>query len=139
VRRIELRTVTSTGLGYRLIDSLKERWVARSGPTFTYLEQDPVVGPETESTQAGWLVESEYRRVLWETSRIELTTTAFPNFATTQSFRIRNEAALLFPIGGYKSAWNWKVGARQEFTEHPAPGTKPQDVEVYFSIVFANK
>jgi hypothetical protein len=138
-RQIDLRMISSAGLGYRFIDDLTTRWVVRTGPTFTYLKASPIGLPSTSSTQAGWLVESQFRHLLANNSRFEWNATAYPNFASQQSFRIKNDLALLFPIGDAKNAWNWKIGARHEYTDGPPAGTKPNDSEVYFAIVFNSK
>jgi hypothetical protein len=137
-RRIDLRSVASAGLGYRLLDDSRSRWIARTGPTVTFLNQNNP-GPEDVSTvQSGWLFESELRRVFWEHCRLEWNASLFPNFGGRQSFRIRNEVGVLFPIGTHKSCWNWKFGLRDEYTESPGQGVSPHDSEMYFAIVYSS-
>ncbi len=80
-------------------------------------------------------MEADYRRVIGEASRFELTSSAYPDFDSNQQFRIRTEAALLFPIGK-ASVWNWKVGVRHEYILDPVLNTKPNDIEGYFAIVY---
>jgi hypothetical protein len=134
-RLINLRTLTSGGVGFRFIDSIYERLVARTGPTMSYVDYASP-GSSEDELRSGWLIEGDYRRVLGEASRLELTSTAFPDFDTDQAFRIRTEGAVLFPIGR-TSAWSWKVGVRHEYIMNPVVTTQPNDVEGYFSIVYA--
>lgn len=137
-RHIDLRSVTSAGLGYRLLDDQKSRWIARTGPTVTFLNQNNP-GPDDVSTvRSGWLVESEFRRIFWEHCRFEWNASLFPNFAAEQAFRIRNEVGVLFPIGSHKSCWNWKLGLRDEYTESPGAAVRPHDTEMYFAIVYSS-
>ena len=138
VRRIDFRSVSSAGLGYRLLDDADSRWIARTGPTVTMLNQNNP-GPDDVSTvQSGWLFESEFRQIFWEHCRFEWNASVFPNFAAIQTFRIRNEVGVLFPIGTHKSCWNWKIGLRDEYTESPGPGLSPHDSEMFFAIVYSS-
>lgn len=137
-RRVDFRSVTSVGLGFLFIDRLTERWVVRTGPTGSYVQysDDRTLDNETLS---GWLVESEYRRAFSESLRLEWTMRAFPDFTQEGRVRVRNEAALLFPIGGKRSPWNWKIGVRHSYEQTAAQArsrTNPQDVEGYFSITY---
>jgi hypothetical protein len=134
VRLINIRALTSAGLGFKFIDSIRERLLARVGPTASYLDYDAKAQAEDEF-RSGWLVEADYRRVIGEASRFELTSSAYPDFDSNQQFRIRTEAALLFPIGK-ASVWNWKVGVRHEYILDPVLNTKPNDIEGYFAIVY---
>lgn len=136
VKLIDLRSVTSAGLGFRFIDKLDRRLIVRSGPTLSYILYDPAAHKE-DTVRSGWLVESDYRRVLWDSARFEWTLSMFPDFDKDQSFRVRNQAALLFPIGGKASPWNWKLGVRQEYQLDPVNQTNSSDVEGYFSISYA--
>ena len=138
VRRIDFRSVTSAGLGYRLLDDSDSRWIARTGPTMTFLNQNNP-GPDDVSTiQSGWMLESEFRQIFWEHCRFEWNASVFPNFSARQTFRIRNELGILFPIGSHKSCWNWKVGLRDEYTESPGTGVTPHDSEMFFAIVYSS-
>jgi hypothetical protein len=83
-------------------------------------------------------MESEYRRRLGEAARVEWTLTAFPNFDNEEQIRVRNEACLLFPIGGTKSCWNWKIGAKHEYQLNNAVQlASPSDFQGYFSIMYS--
>jgi hypothetical protein len=137
-RHIDLRSVSSAGLGYRLLDDQKSRWIARTGPTMTFLNQNNPGPDDVSSVRSGWLVESEFRRVFWERCRFEWNASLFPNFASEQAFRIRNEVGVLFPIGTNKSCWNWKLGLRDEYTESPGAEVRPHDTEMYFAIVYSS-
>ncbi len=134
MRLINIRALTSAGLGFKFIDSIRERLLARVGPTASYLDYDAKAQAEDEF-RSGWLVEADYRRVIGEASRFELTSSAYPDFDSNQQFRIRTEAALLFPIGK-ASVWNWKVGVRHEYILDPVLNTQPNDIEGYFAIVY---
>jgi hypothetical protein len=134
IRLINIRALTSAGLGFRFIDTVRERLLARVGPTASYLDYDRKAQAQDEF-RSGWLVEADYRRVIGEASRFELTSSAYPDFDNNQQFRIRTEAALLFPIGK-ASVWNWKIGVRHEYIMEPVLGTMPNDIEGYFSIVY---
>jgi putative salt-induced outer membrane protein YdiY len=137
-RRLDLRSVSSAGLGYRLLDDKTARWIARTGPTVTYLNQNNP-GPDDVSTvQSGWLFESELRRIFWDHCRFEWNASVFPNFTARHSFRIRNEVGVLFPIGSHKSTWNWKIGLRDEYTESPGVEVRPHDTEMFFAIVYSS-
>ena len=138
-RHILLRNISSVGLGYRFIDDATTRWVMRTGPTVTFLRTNPPGLPNQDTSQGGWLLESQCRRALGNHSRFEWDMTAYPNFASQQAFRIKNDVALLFPVGDAKNCWNWKIGLRHEYTDGPPPGTKPNDTEIYFSIIYASK
>lgn len=133
-RLIDLRTVTSGGIGFRFIDAVYERLIARTGPTASYIDYGNTDDADAEFI-SGWLIEGEYRRVLGESSRLEMTSTLFPDFDSEQQFRVRTEGAVLFPIAR-ASAWNWKVGIRHEYILDPVASTNPNDVEGYFSIVY---
>jgi hypothetical protein len=134
-RLINLRTVTSSGLGFKFINRLRSRLIVRTGPTVSYITYAPEAEQDAEF-RSGWLLESDYRRLIWETVRIEWTCSAFPDFDSEQQFRVRNEAALLFPIGGKTSPWNWKLGVQHDYQLNPVENTKPSDVFGYFSIAY---
>lgn len=134
IRLINIRALTSAGLGFKFIDTTRERLLARVGPTASYLDYDRRAQAQDEF-RSGWLVEGDYRRIIGEASRFELTSSAYPDFDNNQQFRIRTEAALLFPIGK-ASVWSWKVGVRHEYIMNPVITTKANDVEGYFSIVY---
>jgi len=136
-RHIELRSVTSAGLGYRMLDDASVRWIARTGPTVTYLNQNNPGPDDTSTVRSGWLIDSEFRRIFWEHCRLEWNCSVFPNFAQQQTIRIRNEVGVLFPVG-HKSCWNWKMGLRDEYTENPGPTVSPHDTEMYFAIVYSS-
>lgn len=132
---VGIRTVTSVGLGFRFINRVDRRLIARTGPSFSYvLFQN---NPASSEPRGGWFLESEYRQVLFSTSRFEWTTTAYPDFTTQQQFRVRTDVALVFPIGGRTSAWNWKIGGRNFYQLNPVPGAVPNDVEAYFTIMYS--
>lgn len=133
-RLINIRAVSSVGIGFRFVDRVQERLIARLGPTMSYVDYDETA-QNGDETRSGWLIEGDYRRLIGEASRFELTSTAFPDFDSEQQFRIRTEGALLFPIGR-ASVWSWKVGVRHEYIMNPVMGTNPNDVEGYFSIVY---
>lgn len=133
---IDLRSITSAGLGFKFIDRLRSRLIARTGPTVSYW----LFAPEADSPdeiRSGWMLESEYRRMLGKATRVEWTATAFPDFDNEQQFRVRNEASIIFPIGGPKSPWNWKLGVNHTYQLNPVDATKTSDVEGYFAITFA--
>ena len=132
---INLRALSSIGLGYKLIDQLKKRWVLRSGPSITYVDYDQP-SPLDDGFRFGWLAESDYRQVFWEQSRFEWKMTTFYDFDDRPRFRFRNEAALLFPIGGCVSPWNWKLGARHEYVSESTGTTNKGDFEGYFAIQY---
>lgn len=134
-RFIDLRNIASTGLGFKFVDELNRRLVARTGPTISHMIYAPGANNEDE-TRSGWLLESEYRQLIGDTIRIEWTTSAFPNFDNEQQFRVRSDAALLFPIGK-SSAWSWKLGLRHDYQLDPVGETRSTDVEGYFSITYA--
>lgn len=134
-RLIDLRNVASTGLGFKFIDELDRRLVARTGPTISHMIYAGDADNPDE-TRSGWLLESEYRHLIGETVRIEWTTSAFPNFDSEQQFRIRSDAALLFPIGT-SSAWSWKLGLRHDYQLDPIGTTRSTDLEGYFSITYS--
>lgn len=131
---VDLRSVTSVGLGFKFINKLKSRLVIRSGPTFSYVRFAST--QNTPDVRGGWMVESDYRRILWDAVRFEWTAGLFPDFETEQQFRFRNEVALIFPIGGKTSRWNWKLGGRQFYQYDPVKGARPSDVEAYFTILY---
>lgn len=133
-RLINIREVTSLGIGFKFADSVKERLLVRLGPTGSYISYAPPSASQSEA-RSGWLTEVDYRRIIADMSRLQLTSTAYPDFNTSQSFRIRTEAAVLFPIGR-TLAWNWKVGVRHEYIMNPVATTVPNDVEGYFSIAY---
>lgn len=133
-RLLDLRSVSSGGIGFRFIDAVYERLIARTGPTASYIDYGETDDAAAEFS-SGWLIEGEYRRVLGETSRFEMTSTMYPDFDSEQEFRIRTECAVLFPIATI-SPWNWKVGVRHEYILDPVADTNPNDVEGYFSIVY---
>ncbi|MFO0948377.1 MAG: DUF481 domain-containing protein [Planctomycetota bacterium] len=135
VRLINIRTVTSSGLGFKFINRLTSRLIVRTGPTISYISYAPSADTAA-NMRSGWLLESDYRRLLGESARVEWTCSAFPDFASEQEFRIRNEAALLFPIGGKQSPWNWKLGVRHDYQVNPVDNTRASDVEGYFSIAY---
>ena len=83
------------------------------------------------------MFESEYRLILGESARFEWTSTAYPDFDNEQQLRTKTDVALLFPIGGVTSKWNWKIGARHFYQFNPVNGAVPNDVEAYFNILFA--
>lgn len=131
---VRIRSVTSTGLGFKFINEVDKLWIARTGPSFSYaLFEDQ---PETSTPSGGWFLESDFRRRIWEGSRFEWITTMFPDFSAEQQLRIRTDLALLFPIGGKTSKWNWKIGARHFYQLDPVPGALPNDVEVYFTVLY---
>lgn len=132
---IRLRSLTSSGLGFRFIDELKCRWVMRTGPTFSWVDYDSSSGRDGEA-RSGWTIESEYRRVVWDSTRFEWTSRAFPDFDTDQSLRVRNEAAVLFPIGGKQGPLNWKIGIRHDYQSDPVRNARTSDVEGYFAISY---
>ncbi|MBY0586712.1 DUF481 domain-containing protein [bacterium] len=134
IRLINLRAVSSAGLGFKFIDNVRERLLARVGPTASYIDYDRRAQSQDEF-RSGWLLEADYRRIMGEASRFELTSSAYPDFDNNQQFRVRTEAALLFPIGK-ASVWNWKVGVRHEYIMNPVITTKANDIEGYFSIVY---
>jgi hypothetical protein len=134
IRLFNLREVTSFGIGFRFIDSVKERMVARLGPTASYIDY-AAAARNVDEFKSGWLLELDYRRLIGESTRLEFTSTAFPDFDSEQQFRIRTEGALIFPIGRPK-AWSWKLGLRHEYIMDPVITTQPNDVEGYFSIVY---
>lgn len=136
VRRIDMRSVTSGGLGFRFVDRLTERLVVRTGPTISHIEFDDDAAADDE-TLHGWLVELDYRKLMGESARFELTTSAFPDFQSDDRFRLLNDAALLFPIAGKSSPWNWKLGIRNQLERIPARNTRISDVEGYFAITYA--
>lgn len=133
-RLINIRSISSVGVGFRFIDTVRERLVGRLGPTGTYIDYDHAATNQDEG-KSGWLIEGDYRRLIGESTRLEWVTSAFPDFDTDQAFRVRTEAALIFPIGK-ATVWNWKVGLRHEYTMNPVSTTVPHDVEGYFSIVY---
>jgi len=133
-RLINIREVTSLGIGFKFADTVKERLLVRLGPTGSYINYAPPSESQSEA-RSGWLTEVDYRRIIADMSRLQLTSTAYPDFNTSQSFRIRTEAAVLFPIGR-TLAWNWKVGVRHEYIMNPVATTVPNDVEGYFSIAY---
>ncbi|MGL4462986.1 MAG: DUF481 domain-containing protein, partial [Planctomycetia bacterium] len=135
-RLINVRSITSTGLGFRFIDQLHQRLIARTGPTISYTSFESDV--TDDSLQSGWFFEGEYRRAFWGTTRFEWTSTLFPNFDNERQLRVRNDAAILFPIAGVKSGWAWKIGVLHEYQMDPIPTTSPSDVNAYFSIAFQN-
>ena len=137
-KNIDLRSVASAGLGFRFIDLLEKRWIVRSGPTVSYIKYAPDAD-ESDEFHSGWLMESEYRRLLGESVRVEWTATAYPEFDEGDQFRVRNDAALVFPIAGKTSPWNWKIGTKHEYQIEPAEDTRSSDVEGYFAITYANK
>ena len=133
-RLINIREVTSIGIGFKFADTVKERLLVRLGPTGSYINYAPPSQGQS-GARSGWLTEVDYRRIIVDTSRLQLTSTAYPDFNTSQSFRIRTEAAVLFPIG-QKMSWNWKVGVRHEYIMNPVATTVPNDVEGYFAIAY---
>lgn len=133
-RLINIREVTSLGIGFKFADTVKERLLVRLGPTGSYINYAPPSSSQSEA-RSGWLTEVDYRRIIADMSRLQLTSTAYPDFNTSQSFRIRTEAAVLFPIGR-TLAWNWKVGVRHEYIMNPVATTVPNDVEGYFAIAY---
>lgn len=135
-RLINIRTVTSSGLGFKFINQLTSRLIVRTGPTISYISYAPSADTAA-NMRSGWLLESDYRRLLGESARVEWTCSAFPDFASEQEFRIRNEAALLFPIGGKLSPWKWKLGARHDYQVNPVDNTRASDIEGYFSIAYS--
>lgn len=137
VKLLDLRSVSSSGLGFRFIDRLDSRLVARTGPTASYVLYDPKAQNDDEF-RTGWLVEGDYRRVLGDAVRLEFASAMFPDFDSEQQFRVRNEGGILFPIGGKKSHWNWKIGAKHEYQLDPVRSTRSSDVEGYFSISYAH-
>lgn len=132
-----LRSVTSGGLGFRFVDNLRQRVIVRSGPTVSQVIYSQLTHNDAEF-KSGWLVESEYRQLIAEATRIQWTTSAFPDFDSEQQFRVRSDAAMLFPIGGVKSHWNWKLGLIHEYQLNPVTGAKPSDITGNFSILYAN-
>lgn len=134
-RLINLRYVTSSGLGFKFINKLRSRLVVRTGPTVTYITYAPRADNDAEF-RGGWLLESDYRRMLGESVRIEWISSMFPDFDSDQQLRLRNEAALLFPIGGKASPWNWKLGVQHDYQLNPVTTVKPNDVFGYFSIAY---
>jgi hypothetical protein len=135
-RRIGLRNVTAVGAGYRFIDELRQRWVVRAGPTITWLNY-MTPSDNLDGLSTGWLVESDYRRVIGEGTRLEWIASAFPDVVDGDRFRVRNEGALLFPIAGVRSPWKWKVALRQEYQIQKAAGTRSSDFEMNFSILYS--
>jgi hypothetical protein len=136
-RKIDLLSVSSVGLGFRFVDRLKARWVLRTGPSVSYW--DYAEDSDTPNVvRSGWLVESEYRRLLGKALRFELMTKIVPDFQTERQLRVTNQGALVFPIGDITSHWNWKIGLNQEYQLDPAQNTKSTDVEGYFAITYAN-
>jgi hypothetical protein len=135
VRLLDLRSISSSGIGFRFIDKLDQRLVVRTGPTGSYFLYDPRAMNNSEF-RTGWIVEGDYRRRLGDAIRLEWTSAALPDFDSEQQLRLRSEGALLFPIGGARSAWNWKLGAKYEYQFDPVDETKSNDVEGYFAISY---
>lgn len=136
-RKIRIRDIFSAGLGFRFIDRLTERWLARTGPTYTYVDYAASANLQ-DKFQSGWLIESDYRKIITEGVRFEWIATAYPDFINQSALRVRNESAWTFPIGGKKSHWNWKIGAWHEYQSRPAAGANRNDFEAVFSIVYSN-
>lgn len=130
-----VRSVTSFGLGYKFINKLNERLIARTGPTVSYINfQDPT---QDDQFRSGWMAEGDYRRLIGKAARVEWTSTMYPDFTTDQQFRVRTDLAVVFPIGGVTSAWNWKIGARHFYQLNPVPGAVPNDIETYFTLLYS--
>lgn len=134
---IDLRTVSSMGLGFRFLDMDDTRLIVRTGPTFSYMLYAPEAENDDES-RSGWLLEGEYRHLIGDSTRVEVNSTAYPDFDSDQQIRVTTEAGLVFPIGGHKSHWNWKVGFQHIYQMNPVDDTKPSDFGGSFSILYAN-
>ncbi len=108
----------------------------RSGPSLQYVDYD-ARADAVDSSAAGWFMESDYRHAFTDAIRLELTTSAFPDFSDAERFRVRNVAALLFPIGGEDSHWDWKLGLRHEYQIQPVDAVPSNDYEAYFAITYS--
>ena len=97
-RLINIRALTSVGIGFKFADTVKERLLLRMGPTGSYIDYaSPDKG--NDEGRVGWMTEVDYRRIIADTCRLQFTSTAFPDFNTQQTFRIRTEAATSsFPL-----------------------------------------
>lgn len=135
LENLNYRGTYSGGLGYRFINELEKRVVARLGPGMTV---ESFRDPSSSRVTPDLFAELEMRWPFFDRTVFEQKTTLFPSIADMSVFRLVSASSLSFRIDERKR-WNLGVGFRWEHNSDPNTGRDPNDLLTTLSIIYTRQ
>ncbi len=130
---LDLRAILTTGLGYKIINTEKTQWTARTG--LGYQQENFQNGVSTNQGLIG--IGYDFVTELGETARFHHQINYLPQFNDpTQDFRVDSLARLELPIVEDKS-WSVNLRLRNQYDSRPQPGVEELDTTYSVSLGYS--
>lgn len=128
---IDLRSVTSTGLGYWWATEPDWKLLTEAGPGLEHTRYRSGQESTTEAIAVGRLFAE---KKLWDKLKLSEDVTIYPSLQDTGEFRLRSESIIEYPFGDKLAG---RLSLIDEYNSDPAADKKKNDVRLVSSLVYS--